>query len=273
LAGNRRKYKVHVPVILLGVPLSRVENGYLAAPTTARLEMVFEQASKGGIILDWNGPPTYSDSMRYARLFLSKLVEELELDSGIYARIALDNPDALNLPEAGIYASLTGILLYAIAREYGETPGVDDIIEMSRMLDQLEYVAGWERVMDALRYSALLGAITVYRNDEEHGEIRRGTVKVTRKIVVESHGQRLDEKLLGPDVYGAVAHLVGTIVLEAAVRIRELENPDGERIYRALEPLLQVSSPILSSFWGVRAEGLIVSPGFPRRFEIVSITR
>jgi len=246
-----------IPAIILGLPLDKSENPFLAAPIgTLEAEIRVEECDDTKITVE--GPE--SSVQPLLNSFYDSLTRVLK---GVCTRVDYKIEGSYTL--SGLYAALTTLILHAIARYHGETLDEWELVELARNADPLDKPSGWDYVLDALRYSVTTGKIVVFRNDEEFAGLREA-----EPLMVEVHGetgpvsQKLSREDVGPDPYNATIHLVGVTVLEGAVRVQE-----GEPIPEALYPLVRLLAGIASTYWSLPMpeEHCIYSPGLPGRFE------
>ena len=250
---------VPVPAVILGLPLKESENPYLVAEVgSTRIEVEVEECREPSVVAG-----ATDDLGGRVVSFAKRLLKELGLDACI--NLKWTTPEGT--PRAGLYAALTAHILRSVARAYGESLEVYEILEYARLLDGLE--TGWEAwysVVDALRYASLMGGTVVYRNDEEYAKLSNTIVKGFMESFSTAREQLFDKEALGPDLYGALIHTVGVLVLEGAVRVRDSNgNP-------ALEPLIRLHNHLVHFFWGLSApEGSILSPGIWPEFERIKL--
>lgn len=252
------KLSARIPVTLLGIPLSSSENPYLSVPTRrATATYIIEECGDTRVMLQ--GVPEGLEG--FIKAFAENLEEIVE---GKCVRIEAGSLSGGG--PSGYYALLTTLLVYALARHHGVTLDAYEIIEMARYSDPFETPSGWTHVLDALRYTVASGSPTVYRNDEEYARIEaewRGEPVYKESLTAKP--QVLSRENLGGDVYNALVHLVGALVLEGAVRVREGESP---RLI--VETLGGLQNGVIGSVWGVaRPESnCILEPGLPGEFEV-----
>jgi len=251
------KLRGRIPAIILGLPLDKSENPFLAAPLgTLEAEIHVEECDESQVIIA--GPEGRVHSL--VNSFYDSLTQVLK---GVCTRISYKIEGSHTL--AGLYAALTTLILHAIARHHGDTLDEWELVELARNADPLDKPSGWGYVLDALRYSVATGKIVVFRNDEEFAGLRE-----TEPLQVDVHGeygpltQKLTREDVGPDPYNATIHLVGVTVLEGAVRVQE-----GDPLPEALQPLARILAGIASAYWDLPLpeEPCIYSPGLPNRFE------
>lgn len=255
-----KEYKLaaRIPVILLGVPLSTSENPFLAVPTRkASASFKFEKCNPTSISV--NGVPEIVGNL--VKSFVKNL-DEISKDICVEVDARLNGSNS----PAGTYALLTTLLMYAIAKYYGESLDSWEIIELARYADPFDKPNGWSYVIDALRYSVITGTPAVYRNDEEFAKIEvKRTIDTVFKGVVEAKSQFLLRENLGGDVYNALVHLVGVLVLEGTVRIRE-----NESFAAIIDTLGRLQNSIVTSTWRIEypPPNCLLEPGLPGEFEI-----
>lgn len=255
-----REYKLggRIPVILLGVPLSESQNPFLSLPTIkANATFALYECDKRSVLV--NGVP--EDLGNLIKTFVFNLDE-------ISVSICLKIDSALGegVSRVGSYALLTTLLLYAIAKYYGERLDSWEIIELARYADPFEKPSGWSYVLDSLRYTVLTGTPTVFRNDEEFAKIDvERTAKPLFRGVKRVGQQILRRESLGGDVYNALVRLVGVLVLEGSIRIRE-----NESILEIIDTLGRLQNSIVASTWRIEnpPPNCILEPGMPGEFEI-----
>ena len=259
--------ELHVPIILLGLPLEKSENPYLVSPLKKRLIIEYEIKNESRKEISINIDPYVDDLLNN---HINNILEALELT---HTTVKIKKTSNEKLPKGGLYAAVSAFLLYKIADIHGESLETYEIIEYARLYDEFELPSGWEYVIDALRYSAIQGGTIVYRNDEEYGDISQSKIDMFTEIETEKvKKQRYNIEDYGPDVYGAIIHLIGTIVLEAAMRIKESEENDPIKI---LEPLISANNNIAKLFWRdltrrkTTDSGVVFSPGLPGEFDII----
>lgn len=167
-------------------------------------------------------------------------------------------------PPSGVYAAVSTLIVYALARYHGDSLAPWEILEVARLADPMEKPSGWQYVLDALRYATVTGKTIVYRNEEEYGEIAAPLEGITYEATLRAGEQRLTREVIGPDPYNALVHLVGVSVLEAAVRVRE-----GQGV-RSLKGIAGLLTAISSTLWSLTPPGdCSLSPGLPGQFEVV----
>ncbi|MEB3759880.1 MAG: hypothetical protein GSR81_03440 [Desulfurococcales archaeon] len=258
--------ELHIPIILLGLPLEKSENPYLVLPLKKRLIIEYEIKNESRKEISISIDPYIDDLLLN---YTNNILEALELtDTTVRIKRKLNE----KLPKGGLYAAVSAFLLYKIADIHGESLETYEIIEYARLYDDFELSSGWEYVIDALRYSAIQGGAVVYRNDEEYGEISQAKIDwfegvETKKV----KKQRYNIEDYGPDVYGAIIHLIGTIVLEAAMRVKESEEYD---LMKILKSLIDANNNIAGLFWRdlmrkTVYSNVIFSPGLPGEFDII----
>lgn len=252
------KLSARAPIILLGVPLAESENPFLALPTK-KVTASFAVDECGEPGLEANGLPERLEAR--VKGFYSNL-EEVARE----LCIRLESDIGRDLSPSGSYALLTTLLTYAIAKYYGERLDTWEVLELARYADPFDKPSGWSYVVDALRYSVLTGKPVVYRNDEEYArlEVER-TVEPELREVVEAGSQALERESLGGDVYNSLVHLVGAMVLEGTVRVR-----DKESIESIIGTLGRLQSSIVAGVWRIQypPPDCLIVPGIPREFEV-----
>ncbi len=259
--------ELHVPIIILGLPLEKSENPYLVSPLKKRLIIEYEIKNESRKEISINIDQRIDDLLYN---YTNNILEALELTDTTVKIRSISNE---KLPKGGLYAALSAFLLYKIADIHGESLETYEIIEYARLYDVFEPPSGWEYVIDALRYSAIQGGTIVYRNDEEYGDISQAKIEWFADVKTEKvKSQRYSMEDYGPDVYGAIIHLIGTIVLEAAMRIKESSEDD---LMKVLEPLIGANNNIAELFWRdltrkkTGYSNVIFSPGLPGEFDII----
>ena len=254
-------YTIPAPAVILGLPLKESENPYLVAEIgKINAEFKVEDCREPRVIIE--ATPTGSIDEQVKR-FAVRLVDELGLK--ICLKLRVNAPR--EIPIAGIYSALTAYLLRSVAKAHGEKLEIYEVIEYARLLDEVE--VGWEswhRVLDALRYASLVGGIAVYRNDEEYAKLSNRGLRGVREAILIGREQLSDKETLGTDLYGALIHTMGVLVLEGAVRVRDY----GEKAN--LNPLIRLHNQIAQFFWGLHAvENTLISPGLWPQFERIKL--
>ncbi|MCE4624503.1 MAG: hypothetical protein F7C35_01380 [Desulfurococcales archaeon] len=250
---------IPIPAVILGLPLRESENPYLVAEVgSTRIEVEVEECKEPSVAAG-----ATDDLAGQVVSFAKRLLKELGLDACI--NLKWSAPEGT--PRAGLYASLTAHILKSVARAYGESLEVYEILEYARLLDDLETGWGaWHSVVDALRYASLMGGTVVYRNDEEYAKLSNTTVRGFKESSLIVKEQLFDKETLGPDLYGALIHTVGVLVLEGAVRVRDSNRKPS------LKPLIQLHNHLAHFFWGLSTpEGSILSPGLWPEFERIKL--
>ncbi|MEB2835733.1 MAG: hypothetical protein GSR80_000571 [Desulfurococcales archaeon] len=255
------RLSIQAPAIVSGIPIPDAENPLIAAPE-ARLVLNVELEPRGGVgEARLRGPLPVPGSLLGG--FWSNIQDGL--GEGFDAEVIVE--DVVGSPgQAGSYAAVTVALLHVLARRHGDTLSSDEIVELARLADPLDYTGlpGWAGVLDALRYSAATGRIVAWRNDEEHGDIAEGGVPGLSYRGEARVARRIAREELGGDVYSAIVHLAGISTLAAAVKIRDGEDP-LEVAWR-YKP---VDEAIALLVWGAQPPGeeCIHSPGLPAVLE------
>jgi len=251
------KLRGKIPAIILGLPLEKSENPFLASPIgTLEADIHVDECSESKILVV--GPES-----RVQPLLISFYDSLSQVLRGVCTRAEykVEGPYTL----AGLYSALTTLILHAIARHHGDTLDEWELVELARNADPIDKPSGWYYVLDALRYSVATGKIVVFRNDEEFAGLREAEpLQVDVYSDVGPLFQKLTREDVGPDPYNATVHLVGVTVLEGAVRVQE-----GSPIPEALQPLARILAGIANSYWGLPAleDNCIYSPGLPGRFD------
>ena len=248
--GEALRLRLTPAVTILGLPLENSENPYLAAPIGGEREIILSIDDGCGPLFEVTGILELDIVANYGR----RLLEEL----GLRACVKLDATSMAGLPIEAVYSSLTAAIIKGVSLSYGERLEVYEILEYARLLDPWERPY-WQGAVDAMRVATLKGEAAVYRNDEEYGALGRLSLRVEElgRFRVDVQAHTLEE--LGSDVYGAAVRLAGVIVLEGAVRVRDLK----EEGLSGLEPLLRLQSNLLSYFWGVPLGQGVLVPGLP----------
>jgi hypothetical protein len=228
------RVKIWVSAPLLGVPIPGSENPYLAAPVS---EIVSEFSLSEGCSV--SGLEGWARSALAS--FLSNLSRGLELEGCISSRLEGTPPPY----QLGVYASLTAAAVYAVARMHGEKLSTLEIIEVARLADPEGIDHSLRVALEALRYASLEGRVSVYRNEEEHSTLPQPSPRVEFGGSAEAEA-RISRESVGTDVYGAVIHLMGVAVLEAAVRLRE-----GAGLLESLRALKPVHDAVAAGVWGL----------------------
>jgi hypothetical protein len=268
--------KLKIPIILAGLPLPSTENPYLATPVeTLEVDILVEERceskiNKNPIKIDRkiSDPSLRSLLQSYTHSLLSSLGENLCITIELLA----DNkaPITSALPPSGIYDALTTGIMYSVAYHYGEVLDTFDLLSTARIHDTYDLkFQGWEHAIDALRYSVLTGKTVVFRNDEEFGEISDPLgIKYVYQKTLNVLKPSFDVEDLGTDTYGALTHLIGVSVLEAAVRAREMEPS-------SMDPLLNLLKKLSTILWEFAdseqqscvGRDILLSSGLPGQFE------
>ncbi len=255
--------EIVIPAVILGLPLMLSENPYLAVPVAkAAIEVNIEESHAGKVSVKGVEAPIRDLIEGFTR----RMVNSLQLDIGIHVNVG---SHSTGIPYGGLYAALTLAILLETARFYGEEMREYEALEYSRLLDNIDDPS-WQSVIDALRYSSLKASAVVYRNDEEYAEIEE-VREIPLEVAWRTHAeQKVGKNDLGPDLYGALIHTVGVMVLEGVVRVRE-----GGGSLVSLTPLFNLQAGLVRYFWDIaipqkHGETLIVSPGLPNRFEVLS---
>ncbi len=251
--------RARLPILLLGVPLEESENPFLTIPgPVGEAEVEVFECDKPKASLEGPGSGSISS-------LLNGFVERFSLQAGekICAKISYRIPQGQS--PSSIYAFITTLLTYRIAKYFGETLDNWEIVEAARYADPFEAPSGWGYVLDSMRYSTTTGKVVVYRNDEEFATLTEPLTHNLRYAGnVEVSEQRIKREDVGPDPYNALVHLVGVSVLEAAVRLRDERSLDKIRAIRGL------LTSIISYAWDIAppGEGCGLSPGLPGVFDI-----
>ncbi len=255
--------KAWAPILLLGVPLEESENPLLSIPGyRASLKVDVWECDNPSVEI--RGPQAEK-----IRSLVSGFNERFSEASGtpLCSRVEYGVEGAVS--PASLYALVTAILAYRVARMHGETLDSWEIVEAARYADPFEPPSGWGYVMDSLRYTVATGKVAVYRNDEEFAAMADPVRhKLRYATSVSAPRQWATRSLLGADPYNALVHLVGVSVLEAAVRTREESSVEG--VLAGIAPLL---SNIISYAWRLPAPepGCLYSPGLPGVFDVYCV--
>ncbi len=252
------KYRIFFPQIILGVPLEQSENPFLVVPVcqgiiAAKLESCNQKHVK----------ISNNDDIVYP--LINSFYDALEdLTENICLDLTLER--SCTLGPSSLYASISTIILYLIGKFHGETLEPLEIIELGRYADSFEKPSGWQYSIDAIRYSVLKGKPVVFRNDEEFAIIDKVKITETGKFLeVYRANQLLKRRDIGGEIYNAIVKLVGVLVLEGVVKLRE------EGLIPLISSLGRIQNGIVSMVWGLSlpGEGCIISPGLPGSFEKV----
>ena len=248
--GDELRLGVTPSIVLLGVPIENSENPYLAVPVSGEREVVLTVEDGCGPSFEVSGISEPGLVTEYG----VRLLEEL----GLRACVRLDAASMKDLPFEAVYSALTTAIVRGVSLSYGERLEDYEILEYARLLDPWEKPY-WQGAVDAMRVASLKGEAAVYRNDEEYGGLGRIVVgaSVIGRLRAEKQAYSVED--LGSDVYGAAVRLVGVMVLEGAVRVRDSEVG----VLRSLEPLLGLQSNLISYFWRVPTRRGVLVPGLP----------
>ncbi len=210
------RLKSYTSAILLGFPIPESSNPYIAVPIREITLNININKCDSPLVYFINFPSELNEFVKHFWIKLNNGLEER-----LCANLKLEN-DFKDSTYSGLYAVSTSLLLYALGKYNNETLSEDEIIELSRITDNIQDPA-WAAVLDALRYSSITGSSVVYRNDEENSTLIKTIfpIKFDKLITLR---QRLTKESLGNDVYGAIIHLMGISVLEASMKIRESNN-------------------------------------------------
>ncbi len=230
------RIKAPIPSLLLGTPIPGSENPYLAAPAW-ELEALIDLSSE--CLVDGISDTFLSDAVRE---FSYRLFRGLELDDEC---IRLRLHSKLPPYRLGVYASLTSVIVYGAARLYGEKLSTLEVLELARLAEVLEGDSSFHAALEALRYATLEGSVAVYRNEEEHSKLPSKAVRVNVLRIKDAQA-RVSKDSVGSDVYGAIIHLMGVTVLEAAIRLRE-----GMELKDTILSLKPVHDAVTLAVWGL----------------------
>ena len=241
---------------ILGLPLEKSENPFLAVPVHGPIEVVVE-ASEGCEEPRLEAQPKIREVVGG---WGERLLRELDLNACV--KISAEAPPWL--PPSSLYTALTAALLKGVASEYGEELEDYEIIENARLLDPWEE-PHWQGAVDAMRLSSLRGAAVVYRNDEEYADITMIMLEARLENEIKVGAQKKGVSDLGTDLYGAIIHTVGVMVLEATMRLRE-DRPES------LAPLLGLQSSLAGYFWSIPGPTPpYFAPGVPGVFHAFTV--
>ncbi len=230
------KVKIPVSVILLGALIPGSSNPYLSAPSW-RISVAIEESEECRVHGVHDGLLT--DKLTD---FVKVLARGLELESCLKARLDSSPPPY----RLGLYASITSALVYGVALSHGEKLDTAEVLEVSRLADTLDLEPSLLAALESLRYSSLENSLAVYRNEEEMSTLpSQSKVSVEIRRVVGAK-PRISRDSLGSDVYGALIHLSGLAVLEAAVRLR-----DGASLAETLSSLKPIHDAAMLAVWGL----------------------
>ncbi|AFZ70588.1 hypothetical protein Calag_0847 [Caldisphaera lagunensis DSM 15908] len=253
------KLKSYSSAILLGFPIPESSNPYIAVP--------IKEVTLNININKCNSPLVYLENFpnelnEYIKNFWIKLNNGL--DERLCANIKLEN-DFKDSTYSGLYSVTTSLLLYALGKYNNETLSEEEIIELSRITDNIQDPS-WAAVLDSLRYSSITGNTVVYRNDEENSTLIKTIFPIKFDKVITLR-QRLTKEMLGNDVYGAIIHLMGISVLEASINIRELNN--FNKVFNKFRIITDSLSQIV---WDLKtSDNCFYVPGLPNTAEKICI--
>ena len=253
------KLKSYSSAVILGFPIPDTSNPFIAVPTK---ELVFniniEKCNKPIVLFD-NFP---NEVKEYILNYWKKLNEGL--NENLCAKVNLEE-NLKGSTYSGLYAVTTSLLLYSLGKYNNEILEEDEIIELTRITDNVKDPS-WSSVLDSLRFSSLTGKSVVYRNDEENSSLTKIIFPIEFRSMI-TLNQKLTRDLLGNDVYGSLTHLMGISVLEASIRLRESNN--FREVFNIFRPITDAISKIM---WGLDSnENCFYVPGLPNTAEKICI--
>ncbi len=259
------KANIYVPVIVLGLPLEDSENPYLTIPIDRPCNIEYNINNTGSRIEIRVNTRINTHLEKYTR----NIIENLELEN-LNIRVI---GDCEIYPVGGLYAAVSSFILYKIAQLHSEHLETYELIEYARLYDPIEPAKGWEYVIDSLRYSSAKAKSIVYRNEEEYGELADVFLKTPKHsyyTVVKRQVYTTED--YGTDTYGAIIHTIGTLVLEAAMRVRESNK--NKLDMELLNPLITLNNTLAQLFWPelknyTSQDIVFFSPSINHGFDIV----
>ena len=258
------RLKSTIPVVILGVPIPDSDNPFLVVPVaSAIVEVEFSKCSNPSLAYEGIG-----GIGGLLESFWFNLSRGLALS--LCPKLTLAKVDGVNKPPmGGLYATLTSSLLYSLHRLHGDVPQVLDIVETSSLVDLVHVDRAWRLALEALRYSSISGKPVAYRGPLEVYEFEGfGSVRVDVGDHVGNVRSLISREELGSSVYGALIHLMGEVVLEASMRVR-----DGARIEDVVRIFKYIHDGVTLSTYGLkpRSESCLWSPGLPWAFDEVCL--
>ncbi|MDP8003064.1 MAG: hypothetical protein ACP5I6_00555 [Caldisphaera sp.] len=253
------KLKSYSSAIFLGFPIPNTENPYIAVPTSeVEFEININECKNTNIKIE-NLPLELNS---YIKDFWMKLNEGMNFKN--CAEIKLINK-AQGYTFSGLYAVSTSLLLYSLGKYNNETLNENEIIELTRIVDNIDDPS-WASVMDSLRYSSITGKAVVYRNEEESSELNKKTIKIKLSKIVSIKPQIIRD-IVGNDVYGAITHLMGVSVLEASLRIKESNDFDD-----TLNKFRKITDSVSYLIYGlIPNNNCFYVPGLPNIAELICL--
>jgi len=263
---SSKRLSLTSPAILLGLPLPDTTNPYIAVPISRiNLNLELRKCMKPRLIIDSReGEGNTLPRLKLIRGFLEEFWlnmtsgMKLEYCTTISVEVAAGRPGP-----SGLYASTTVGLVYALARFHGETLNEYEILELARLSDP-STLAPWSIVVDALRYSVLKGSIVAYRSEEEATTLASRLLDSVHYNYLRRVGDPvLNRNNLGDDLYNLIVKLVGSLVLDAAIRLRESQGS-----INSINPHLRVHRALVKLFWDIPSYGSeLPVPGLGEFFE------
>ncbi len=258
------KFKIPIPVIILGSPIPGSENPFLVSPIAyVIVNLDFRECVNPS--LEVSG---FKDLEGMLEAFWSKLNKGLSLN--LCSKLNLHSLDGVGrAPLGGLYASLTSLMLYALHKLHGDIAQVLDVIETTSLIDLVNVDVSWKVVLEALRYSALTGKPVAYRGPLEAYVFEEVEwVKATIGSRVEGVKSMVSRENLGFNVYGALVHLMGEAVLEASLRIKE-----GSSLRDILNVFKLIHDGVTLAVYNLKPTGekCLWSPSIPWSFDEVCL--
>ncbi|MFN4045902.1 MAG: hypothetical protein ACK4H7_01000, partial [Acidilobaceae archaeon] len=154
------------------------------------------------------------------------------------------------------------------SRAHGEHPRPGDVVELSKPADPFEVDESWALAIEALRYSSTSGKPIAYRGVLEVYEFGGFTLKAEAGGRAGGLKPRVSPESIGYNLYGALIHLAGSMVLEASIALRGGAGP-----LEVLEAYKPLHDAVALAVWGLTPSSgrCMWTPSIPGSFELICV--